>query len=86
MHMKRYVTAGFVCLLLGTSALAQELPGRFAIAALVEKDHTGTYKLAWQRRLLAIQKAFAADIASQPSVDYTATGSITPIDQEPRQQ
>ena len=85
MHMKQFVTAGFICLFCGTAAFAEELPGRLAVAALIEKDVTGIYKLEWQRKLLAIQQAFAADLSGETDVDYTATGSITPINQAPRQ-
>ena len=79
MRAKHVLIAGLVCLMLGAQSLAEDLPNRFEVAAAVEKDSAGIYKLKWQRQLLAIQTAFAAELAGGPAVDYTATGSITPI-------
>lgn len=76
MRAKHAFIAGLVFLLSGGS-LAEELPHRLEVAARLEKDSAGIYKLRWQRQLLAIQTAFAAELVSGEEVDYTATGAIT---------
>ena len=43
-----------------------------------EIEQSPSYSLAWQRRLLAVQKAFAATLKQ---TDPVQTGSITPQDQ-----
>lgn len=78
MRAKHVFIAGLVCLMSGLPSLAEDLPNRFEVAAAVEKDGDGIYKLKWQRQLLAIQAAFAAELVDGGAVDYTATGSITP--------
>lgn len=82
MRAKHVLIASLVFLMSGASTLAQDLPNRFEVAAAIEKDSAGIYKLKWQRQLLAIQAAFAAELVDEAPVDYTATGSITPTSPE----
>lgn len=78
MRAKHVLIAGLVCLTSFAPSMAEDLPNRFEVAAAVEKDGAGIYKLKWQRELLSIQAAFAAELVDGAAVDYTATGSITP--------
>ena len=79
MLAKHCLIIGLFFALSAISGLADEFPDRLATAASVERDPAGVYKLEWQRRLLAIQHAFAAELRGV-GIDHTATGSITPTD------
>lgn len=80
MLAKHCLIIGLFFALSASSGLADEFPDRLATAALVERDPAGVYKLEWQRRLLAIQHAFAEELIRGVGIDHTATGSITPTD------
>ena len=85
MRAKLFVTVGCIIAISAPLAVAEDLPNRFAVAALVQKDSSGVYKLEWQRRLLAIQHAFAAELNNDVGIDYSATGSITQTNPTPLQ-
>ncbi len=85
MRAKLVVTVSCIMAISAPLAIAEDLPDRFAVAALVQKDASGVYKLEWQRRLLAIQHAFAAELINDAGIDYSATGSITETDPTPLQ-
>lgn len=85
MRAKLIVTVGCILAMSAPLAVAEDLPNRFAVAALVQKDGAGVYKLEWQRRLLAIQHAFAAELINDAGIDYSATGSITQTGPTPLQ-
>ena len=80
MRAKLVVTVGCILAISVPLAVAEDLPNRFAVAALVQKDSSGVYKLEWQRRLLAIQHAFVAELINDAGIDHSATGSITQKD------
>ncbi|UYN99418.1 MAG: hypothetical protein KIT02_16140 [Devosia sp.] len=85
MRAKLIVIVGCIIAVSAPLVVAEDLPNRFAVAALVQKDGAGVYKLEWQRRLLAIQHAFAAELINDVGIDYSATGSITPTNPTPLQ-
>lgn len=86
MRAELVATACCIVALSAPLAVANELPNRLEIASLVQKDDSGIYKLEWQKRLLAIQHAFAANLISASGIDYSATGSITQTDPTPLQR
>ncbi|MBF0680600.1 MAG: hypothetical protein IR164_16870 [Devosia sp.] len=84
MRAKLVVIAGFIAFAAPICA-AEDLPNRFEVGSMVQRDASGAYKLEWQKRLLTIQHAFAAELIDRAGIDYTATGSITQTDRAPLQ-